>query len=110
MFCTGGIRCEKASAVMMQQGWSDVRQLQGGVLGYFEEVGGDHWNGDCFVFDRRVAVDPALEETTTEMCWACREPLTEEEMQSEQYVVTKSCPYCIVENQNPSGNSIGLKR
>ena len=70
MFCTGGIRCEKASAVMMQQGWSDVRQLQGGVLGYFEEVGGDHWNGDCFVFDRRVAVDPALEETTTEMCWA----------------------------------------
>tara|TARA_X000000368_G_scaffold120983_2_gene94863 strand:+ start:1306 stop:2127 length:822 start_codon:yes stop_codon:yes gene_type:complete len=98
MFCTGGIRCEKASAVMMQQGWSDVRQLQGGVLGYFEEVGGDHWNGDCFVFDRRVAVDPALEETTTEMCWACREPLTEEEMQSQQYVVTKSCPYCIVEN------------
>ena len=98
MFCTGGIRCEKASAVMMQQGWSDVRQLEGGILGYFEEVGGDHWNGDCFVFDRRVAVDPALEETTTQMCWACREPLTEEEMQSEQFVVTKSCPYCIVEN------------
>ena len=95
MFCTGGIRCEKASAVMMQQGWSDVRQLEGGILGYFEEVGGEHWNGDCFVFDRRVAVDPALEETTTEMCWACREPLTEEEMRSEQYVITKSCPYCV---------------
>ena len=98
MFCTGGIRCEKASAVMIEQGWSDVRQLEGGILGYFEEVGGDHWNGDCFVFDRRVSIDPALEETTTEMCWACREPLTEDEMQSEQYVVAKSCPYCIEKN------------
>ena len=98
MFCTGGIRCEKASAVMIEQGWSDVRQLEGGILGYFEAVGGDHWNGDCFVFDRRVSLDPALEETTTEMCWACREPLTEDEMQSEQYVVAKSCPYCIEKN------------
>ena len=83
---------------LMQQRWSDVRQLEGGILGYFEEVGGDHWNGDCFVFDRRVALDPALEETTTQMCWACREPLTEEEMESEQYVLTKSCPYCIEKN------------
>ena len=95
---------------MMQQGWSDVRQLDGGILGYFEEVGGEHWNGDCFVFDRRVALDPALEETTTQMCWACREPLTEEEMESEQYVLTKSCPYCIEKNQNPSGKSIGVNR
>ncbi|MFL2965425.1 MAG: rhodanese-related sulfurtransferase [Candidatus Thalassarchaeaceae archaeon] len=95
MFCTGGIRCEKASAVMMNQGYSDVRQLKGGILGYFEEVGGEYWNGDCFVFDRRVALDPALEETTTQVCWACREPLTEEEMESEQYVIAKSCPYCI---------------
>lgn len=95
MFCTGGIRCEKASVVMLDQGWSDVRQIEGGILGYFEEVGGEHWNGDCFVFDRRVALDPALEETTNEVCWACREPLTEEEMESEHYVQAKSCPYCI---------------
>ncbi|MAK78299.1 MAG: sulfurtransferase [Euryarchaeota archaeon] len=95
MYCTGGIRCEKASAVMMQQGWKDVRQLEGGILGYFEEVGGNHWNGDCFVFDRRVALDPALEETTAEVCWACREPLTEDELESKQYVVGESCPYCI---------------
>ncbi len=95
MFCTGGIRCEKASAVMMNQGWSDVRQLKGGILGYFEEVGGEHWNGDCFVFDRRVSLDPALEETTTEVCWACREPLTEEDMDSEHYVIAESCPHCI---------------
>ena len=103
MFCTGGIRCEKASAVMMQQGWSDVRQLEGGILGYFEEVGGEHWNGDCFVFDRRVALDPALEETTTQMCWACREPLTEEEMESEQYEIAKCCPYCIEDTRTLQG-------
>tara|TARA_B100001540_G_C15764843_1_gene623478 strand:- start:1052 stop:1633 length:582 start_codon:yes stop_codon:yes gene_type:complete len=103
MFCTGGIRCEKASAVMMQQGWSDVRQLEGGILGYFEEVGGEHWNGDCFVFDRRVALDPALEETTTQMCWACREPLTEEEMESEQYEIANYCPYCIEDTRTLQG-------
>ena len=103
MFCTGGIRCEKASAVMMQQGWADVRQLEGGILGYFEEVGGEHWNGDCFVFDRRVALDPALEETTTQMCWACREPLTEEEMESEQYEIAKCCPYCIEDTRTLQG-------
>ena len=103
MFCTGGIRCEKASAVMMQQGWSDVRQLEGGILGYFEEVGGEHWNGDCFVFDRRVALDPALEETTTQMCWACREPLTEEEMENDQYEIAKYCPYCIEDTRTLQG-------
>ena len=103
MFCTGGIRCEKASAVMMQQGWSDVRQLEGGILGYFEEVGGEHWNGDCFVFDRRVALDPALEETTTQMCWACREPLTEEEMENDQYEIAKCCPYCIEDTRTLQG-------
>ena len=53
MFCTGGIRCEKASVVMMDAGFSNVKQLKGGILGYFEEVGGDYWQGDCFVFDRR---------------------------------------------------------
>ena len=58
MFCTGGIRCEKASAIMMEAGFTNVMQLKGGVLGYFEEVGGDHWDGDCFVFDQRVAVTP----------------------------------------------------
>ena len=79
MFCTGGIRCEKASALMLNEGFQDVRQLQGGVLGYFEEMGGAHWDGDCFVFDRRVAVDPEMNVTGAEVCFACREPLTEEE-------------------------------
>ena len=95
MFCTGGIRCEKASALMLKQGFEDVRQLEGGVLGYFEEVGGAHWNGDCFVFDRRVAVDPELNVTGAEVCFACREPLTEEELDSPLYVPAVSCPFCV---------------
>jgi predicted sulfurtransferase len=94
MFCTGGIRCEKASALMLNEGFQDVRQLEGGVLGYFEEMGGAHWDGDCFVFDRRVAVDSELNVTGAEVCFACREPLTQEELDSPLYVPAISCPYC----------------
>ena len=94
MFCTGGIRCEKASVVMMDAGFSNVKQLKGGILGYFEEVGGDYWNGDCFVFDRRVAVNPKLEETDVVQCYACREPLLVEEQNTGEYVIAQSCPYC----------------
>ena len=95
MFCTGGIRCEKASAIMMEAGFTNVKQLRNGVLGYFEQVGGAHWTGDCFVFDQRVAVNSALEETDVVVCFACREPLTTEEQTSPDYVVGVSCPYCI---------------
>ena len=95
MFCTGGIRCEKASAIMMEAGFTNVKQLKGGVLGYFENVGGDHWNGDCFVFDQRVAVNPLLKETDVVVCFACREPLSSEEQTSPDYVIGVSCPYCI---------------
>lgn len=95
MFCTGGIRCEKASVVMLNAGFTNVKQLKGGILGYFEEVGGAHWNGDCFVFDHRVALNPKLEETEVTQCYACREPLSAEEQQSEDYQFPISCPYCI---------------
>ena len=95
MFCTGGIRCEKASAVMLNEGFEDVRQIKGGILGYFEAVGGAHWDGECFVFDRRVAVDPQLNETSAEVCFACREPLTPEEQKSEHYIIGEACPHCI---------------
>jgi predicted sulfurtransferase len=95
MFCTGGIRCEKASAIMMEAGFTNVKQLKGGVLGYFEQVGGDHWNGDCFVFDQRVAVNPSLNETEVVVCFACREPLSREEQTSPDYVIGVSCSYCI---------------
>lgn len=95
MFCTGGIRCEKASVVMLEAGFKDVRQLEGGILGYFEQVGGAHWDGDCFVFDHRVALTPQLEESDAVQCFACRQPLSKEEQQSPDYVVEVSCPYCI---------------
>ena len=95
MFCTGGIRCEKASVVMMDAGFSNVKQLKGGILGYFEEVGGDHWDGDCFVFDHRVALSPELEQTEVVQCFACRQPVTVEEQQSPEYVIEVSCPHCI---------------
>jgi UPF0176 protein len=63
MFCTGGIRCEKAGPFMEREGFRDVFQLDGGILKYFEECGGAHYDGECFVFDERVGVDPALRET-----------------------------------------------
>lgn len=95
MFCTGGIRCEKASVVMMDAGFSNVKQLKGGILGYFEEVGGEYWDGDCFVFDHRVALRPDLEQSDVVQCFACRQPLTAEEQGSPDYVVEESCPHCI---------------
>ena len=94
MYCTGGIRCEKASAVMLNAGFEDVKQLEGGILGYFEECGGSNWNGDCFVFDQRVAIDSQLSETEIRMCFKCREPLSSEEQKSEHYVIGERCPYC----------------
>ena len=95
MYCTGGIRCEKASAVMLKAGFSDVKQLEGGVLDYFKETGGKHWNGDCFVFDERVALDTDLKETEYIYCFICREPLSAEEKASEDFKINEYCPYCI---------------
>lgn len=94
MFCTGGIRCEKAGPYMEQAGFRDVYQLEGGILKYFEACGGEHYQGDCFVFDKRTALDADLNETATTLCYACQAPLTLEEQQSEQYVPGESCPYC----------------
>ena len=76
-FCTGGIRCEKASQYMINNGFKEVYQLDGGILKYFEECGGEHYDGECFVFDKRVSLDCNLEETTVTQCYACRMPLTE---------------------------------
>ena len=95
MYCTGGIRCEKASAVMLKAGFSDVKQLEGGVLDYFKETGGKYWNGDCFVFDERVALDTDLKETEYIYCFICREPLSAEEKASENFKINEYCPYCI---------------
>ena len=95
MYCTGGIRCEKASAVMMKAGFVDVKQLEGGVLDYFKETGGAYWEGDCFVFDERVALDTELNETDYIYCYICREPLSAEEKSSPDFKINEYCPYCI---------------
>ncbi len=95
MYCTGGIRCEKASAIMLKAGFSDVKQLEGGVLDYFKETGGKYWNGDCFVFDERVALDTDLNETEYIYCYICREPLSAEEKASPDFKINEYCPYCI---------------
>ncbi len=95
MYCTGGIRCEKASAVMMKAGFADVKQLEGGVLDYFKETGGTYWEGDCFVFDERVALDTELNETDYIYCYICREPLSAEEKASPDFKINEYCPYCV---------------
>ena len=96
MFCTGGIRCEKASSYMIEQGFDEVYHLQGGILKYLETVPEDEslWTGECFVFDQRVAVGHGLAESDYDQCFACRHPLSPLEMQSPQYCVGISCIYC----------------
>ncbi len=94
-FCTGGIRCEKAAIHMQNIGYDNVYQLEGGILKYFEEVGGDHYTGDCFVFDYRTALNPKLEPTVTVQCFACRAVVTPREQLSPDYVYGVSCPSCI---------------
>jgi len=93
MFCTGGIRCEKAGPFMEREGFEKIYQLEGGILKYFEDCGGDHYDGECFVFDQRVGVDPALKETESVQCYACQTPLTADQADP-RYRVNVSCPYC----------------
>ncbi len=96
MFCTGGIRCEKASSYMLDQGFDEVFHLQGGILKYLETVPQEQsmWEGECFVFDQRVAVKHNLEVGEYDQCYACRYPLSPAEMQSDKYVAGVSCPHC----------------
>ncbi|MBM4222269.1 MAG: sulfurtransferase [Gammaproteobacteria bacterium] len=93
-FCTGGIRCEKAATFLKQQGFNDVYQLHGGILRYFEETTAQNYTGECFVFDKRVSLTPTLETSDKHLCYACRHPLTIEDMQSPYYKECESCPYC----------------
>jgi UPF0176 protein len=93
-FCTGGIRCEKAAPFLERAGFTDVYQLDGGILKYFEQVGGAHYQGHCFVFDQRVALGPDLRETSLRQCFVCQAVLTIEDQKSPHYVPAKSCPHC----------------
>ncbi|HCI48722.1 MAG: sulfurtransferase [Alphaproteobacteria bacterium RIFCSPLOWO2_01_FULL_45_8] len=107
-FCTGGVRCEKAAPHLENEGFKEVYQIDGGILKYFEECGDAFWEGDCFVFDHRVALNPSLEQTKARLCFRCRSPLTEEDYASAAYVIDVSCPYCIgtESKQNPLSESL----
>ena len=96
MFCTGGIRCEKASAFMLKEGFEEVYHLQGGILKYLEEVPPEEsvWEGECFVFDNRVSVDHQLEKGQYDQCYGCRHPITEEDKHSGKYELGVCCPQC----------------
>ena len=96
MYCTGGIRCEKSTAYLKEQGFDEVYHLEGGILKYLEEVPKEEslWEGECFVFDGRVAVNHDLEQGQYDQCFACRFPLTAQEMESEHYVKGVSCHRC----------------
>ncbi|MDG1438266.1 MAG: rhodanese-related sulfurtransferase [Emcibacteraceae bacterium] len=96
MFCTGGIRCEKSTAYMKEQGYEDVYHLDGGILKYLEEVPKEEsmWEGECFVFDNRVSIKHGLEEGTYDQCYGCRWPITEDDKTSNKYIKGVCCPRC----------------
>ena len=96
MFCTGGIRCEKLSAHMLEQGFEKVYQLSGGILKYLEEVPEEEsrWKGACFVFDHRVSVEHGLQEGEHTMCHGCGRPITQEDCKTDAYEEGVSCPHC----------------
>ena len=99
MFCTGGIRCEKASSLMKAKGFKNIYHLQGGILNYMEKVHAEDslWKGECFVFDDRVALNHNLEVGSYDMCHGCRMPITDEDKLEEEYVRGVSCPNCFNE-------------
>ena len=108
MFCTGGIRCEKATSLMLEKGFQDVYHLKGGVLKYLETIDKDKslWEGECFVFDQRVAVTHELNEGKYDQCYACRHPLSPDEINSSHYIKGISCPYCYNKLTNEKKSSV----
>ena len=96
MYCTGGIRCEKSTALMKSIGFDEVYHLKGGILKYLEETPENNslWEGECFVFDSRVSVDHRLQQGSYQLCHACKMPLSTDDMAAEQYVASVSCPNC----------------
>jgi UPF0176 protein len=96
MFCTGGIRCEKASSYMMSEGFDQIYHLEGGILKYLEDIKPEEslWQGECFVFDQRVAIKHGLNVGNYDQCYACRYPLSVDDVKSEKYTPGISCPHC----------------
>ena len=98
MYCTGGIRCEKASAYLKSIGYKEVVQLKGGIIGYLDYMqknsDSSKWQGECFVFDNRVTVNNKLQSGMYSQCFGCRHPITNEDMQLKSYKKGVSCKYC----------------
>ena len=96
MFCTGGVRCEKASSYLINQGFKDVFQLAGGILGYFKKTKNvnKNWNGECFVFDERVSLTEKLSKGNYDQCFGCRSPIDQEDKKSKNYKKGIYCPHC----------------
>ncbi|XP_074280532.1 rhodanese-like domain-containing protein 7 [Silene latifolia] len=96
MYCTGGIRCEKASSYLLSKGFKEVYHLRGGILKYLEEVPESEslWEGECFVFDKRVSVEHGLAQGTYKLCYGCKQPVSDADMESPMYEYAVSCPYC----------------
>jgi UPF0176 protein len=96
MFCTGGIRCEKASSHLLENGFDEVYHLKGGILNYLETIPPEEsdWDGECFIFDNRVSVTHGLKDGETQLCYGCRWPLSDEDLESEKYEYGISCPRC----------------
>ena len=112
MFCTGGIRCEKASSFMMSEGFDEVYHLEGGILKYLEEVNPEEslWQGECFVFDQRVAIKHGLEAGDYDQCYACRYPLSADDMKSKKYIPGISCPHCFNKHTSKKLNSLSERQ
>ena len=113
MYCTGGIRCEKAAAFMKKNGFKNIVQLEGGILNYldykYKKKEKSSWDGQCFVFDNRVTVNKKLKRGTYKQCHGCRRPLTKEDTESENYMHGVFCPYCSKERSDDQKN-ISLMR
>ncbi|MEM9246396.1 MAG: hypothetical protein AAGA67_11740, partial [Cyanobacteria bacterium P01_F01_bin.153] len=111
MFCTGGIRCEKASAYLLDQGFEEVYQLEGGILNYLEQIPPEEslWRGECFVFDERVALTHGLQTGSYRMCQGCGMPVSQEEQRSPHYQPEVQCPHCapIAQNNLPREETEG---
>ena len=102
MFCTGGIRCEKSTALLKKRGFNTVYHLQGGILKYLEDIPSDKslWNGECFVFDDRVTVDKSLKPGDFIQCFACRRPISKDDKNRPEYTEGISCHNCVNEKSD----------
>ena len=109
MFCTGGIRCEKAGPYLESVGFEQVLQLDGGILKYFDDCGGEHYEGECFVFDQRVGLDPNLAQTDKSLCFRCLTPLNDADQQDPRYVPAESCPYCFLTDAELSARNLATR-